>query len=93
LYHEVFNEPERDQVLKDVEDWLKTQLSGWGSTKVYRSNHPDDHRDFDRGIDNLKAILEKKMQTLFKEQTGLHFIRFTYSIVTCTYEDPPAAIL
>jgi alpha-beta hydrolase superfamily lysophospholipase len=28
LYHEVFNEPERDQVLKDVEDWLKTQLSG-----------------------------------------------------------------
>jgi alpha-beta hydrolase superfamily lysophospholipase len=25
LYHEVFNEPERDQVLKDVEDWLKAQ--------------------------------------------------------------------
>jgi alpha-beta hydrolase superfamily lysophospholipase len=27
LYHEVFNEPERDQVLKDVEDWLESQLA------------------------------------------------------------------
>ena len=26
LYHEVFNEPERDRVLKDVEDWLEAQL-------------------------------------------------------------------
>ena len=26
LYHEVFNEPERDAVLKDVEDWLETHL-------------------------------------------------------------------
>jgi len=26
LYHEVFNEPERDIVLKDVEDWLETHL-------------------------------------------------------------------
>ncbi len=25
LYHEVFNEPEHNQVLKDVEDWLATQ--------------------------------------------------------------------
>jgi len=28
LYHEVFNEPERDQVLKDVEDWLESHLAG-----------------------------------------------------------------
>jgi len=28
LYHEVFNEPERDRVLKDVEDWLESQLTG-----------------------------------------------------------------
>lgn len=27
LYHEVFNEPEREQVLKDVEDWLEIQLA------------------------------------------------------------------
>lgn len=27
LYHEVFNEPERVQVLKDVEEWLEAQLS------------------------------------------------------------------
>jgi len=26
LYHEVFNEPERDRVLKDVENWLESQL-------------------------------------------------------------------
>jgi len=26
LYHEVFNEPEHDQVLKDVEAWLNLQL-------------------------------------------------------------------
>ena len=26
LYHEVFNEPEREQVLKDVEDWLEAHL-------------------------------------------------------------------
>ena len=26
LFHEVFNEPERDQVLKDVEHWLEAQL-------------------------------------------------------------------
>ncbi len=26
LYHEVFNEPERAQVLKDVEDWLESRL-------------------------------------------------------------------
>ena len=26
LYHEVFNEPERDQVLKDVEDWLASHI-------------------------------------------------------------------
>ena len=25
-YHEVFNEPERDQVLDDVETWLKDRL-------------------------------------------------------------------
>jgi alpha-beta hydrolase superfamily lysophospholipase len=28
LYHEVFNEPERDLVLKDVEDWLESQFRG-----------------------------------------------------------------
>lgn len=28
LYHEVFNEPERDRVLKDVENWLESQLTG-----------------------------------------------------------------
>ena len=28
LYHEVFNEPERDRVLKDVETWLESQLKG-----------------------------------------------------------------
>jgi acylglycerol lipase len=28
LYHEVFNEPERDRVLKDVENWLESQLKG-----------------------------------------------------------------
>ena len=28
LYHEVFNEPERDLVLKDVEDWLEIQMMG-----------------------------------------------------------------
>lgn len=27
LYHEVFNEPERDRVLKDVEDWLEARVS------------------------------------------------------------------
>ena len=27
LYHELFNEPERDQVLQDVVDWLERQLS------------------------------------------------------------------
>ncbi len=26
LYHEVFNDPEREQVLKDVENWLATRL-------------------------------------------------------------------
>ena len=26
LYHEVFNEPERDIVLKDVENWLETHM-------------------------------------------------------------------
>ena len=26
LYHEVFNEPEREMVLKDVENWLEAQL-------------------------------------------------------------------
>lgn len=26
LYHEVFNEPERDMVLKDVEDWLEAHI-------------------------------------------------------------------
>ena len=26
LYHEVFNEPEREQVLKDVENWLEAHL-------------------------------------------------------------------
>jgi alpha-beta hydrolase superfamily lysophospholipase len=26
LYHEVFNEPERDQVLRDVENWLESHL-------------------------------------------------------------------
>lgn len=28
LYHEVFNEPERDRVLKDVEGWLASRLTG-----------------------------------------------------------------
>ena len=28
LYHEVFNEPERELVLKDIEDWLNSQLAG-----------------------------------------------------------------
>jgi acylglycerol lipase len=28
LYHEVFNEPERDRVLSDVEAWLAAQLTG-----------------------------------------------------------------
>ena len=28
LYHEVFNEPERNIVLRDVENWLEAQLSG-----------------------------------------------------------------
>jgi acylglycerol lipase len=27
LYHEIFNEPERDQVLSDVEEWLKNHLN------------------------------------------------------------------
>jgi len=27
LYHEVFNEPEHDRVLKDVETWLETHLA------------------------------------------------------------------
>ena len=26
MYHEVFNEPDRDRVLKDVEDWLESHL-------------------------------------------------------------------
>lgn len=26
LYHEIFNEPERDRVLRDVEDWLEKRL-------------------------------------------------------------------
>ncbi len=26
LYHEVYNEPEHDQVLRDVERWLETHL-------------------------------------------------------------------
>ena len=26
LYHEVFNEPEKEMVLKDVESWLENQL-------------------------------------------------------------------
>jgi alpha-beta hydrolase superfamily lysophospholipase len=28
LYHEVFNEPERDLVLTDVENWLEVQMTG-----------------------------------------------------------------
>ena len=28
MYHEVFNEPNREIVLKDVEDWLESQLTG-----------------------------------------------------------------
>ena len=28
LYHEVFNEPERDRVVQDVESWLESQLIG-----------------------------------------------------------------
>jgi alpha-beta hydrolase superfamily lysophospholipase len=28
LYHEVFNEPERERVLQDVEDWLESQVLG-----------------------------------------------------------------
>lgn len=28
LYHEVFNEPEREIVLKDIEDWLDSHLDG-----------------------------------------------------------------
>ena len=28
LYHEVLNEPEREMVLKDIEDWLETHLNG-----------------------------------------------------------------
>lgn len=28
LYHEVFNEPEHDQVLADVEDWIKRRIEG-----------------------------------------------------------------
>jgi alpha-beta hydrolase superfamily lysophospholipase len=28
MYHEVFNEPDRERVLKDVESWLETQLNG-----------------------------------------------------------------
>ena len=28
MYHEVFNEPDREQVLKDVENWLETQING-----------------------------------------------------------------
>ena len=27
LYHEVFNEPERERVLRDVENWLEAQLT------------------------------------------------------------------
>jgi alpha-beta hydrolase superfamily lysophospholipase len=30
LYHEIFNEPERDQVLQDVKDWLQRQLEKTG---------------------------------------------------------------
>jgi alpha-beta hydrolase superfamily lysophospholipase len=30
LYHEVFNEPERDRVLQDVENWLENQLQTAG---------------------------------------------------------------
>jgi alpha-beta hydrolase superfamily lysophospholipase len=28
MYHEVFNEPDRERVFKDVENWLERQLSG-----------------------------------------------------------------
>ena len=28
LYHEVFNEPERERVLQDLEDWLESQVPG-----------------------------------------------------------------
>lgn len=28
MYHEVFNEPDRERVLKDVENWLGTQMNG-----------------------------------------------------------------
>jgi len=28
LYHEVFNEPERDRVLKDVENWDEAHFAG-----------------------------------------------------------------
>jgi alpha-beta hydrolase superfamily lysophospholipase len=30
LYHEVFNEPEREMVLKDVEDWLESRVKDEG---------------------------------------------------------------
>ena len=29
LYHEVFNEPERDLVLSDVKSWIEARLDGW----------------------------------------------------------------
>ena len=29
FYHEVFNEPEHDQVLRDVETWLEAHLGYW----------------------------------------------------------------
>jgi alpha-beta hydrolase superfamily lysophospholipase len=32
LYHEVFNEPERELVLRDVEDWIESIL------ETYRFN-------------------------------------------------------
>ncbi len=28
MYHEVFNEPDRERVLKDVESWLEIQFNG-----------------------------------------------------------------
>lgn len=37
LYHEIFNEPERDQVLADVLSWLNTRLPGSAETRDDRS--------------------------------------------------------
>jgi len=34
LYHEVFNEPERDQVLDDVAGWLDERVDGWAAGRA-----------------------------------------------------------